>query len=270
MKATVLSDNNACGGLGGEWGLSVYIEHETSKILLDAGASGLFLKNAAALGVDLGDVDFAVLSHAHYDHATGMAVFFAVNDKANFCVRKGAAENCYFKKWLFRKYIGLPRGVLETYRDRIKFVSGDYTLYPGAYLIPHKTPDLQKIGERESMAVKTPGGWRPDDFSHEQSLVLETEKGLVIFNSCSHGGAANIVNEVRRTFPEKPVYGLIGGFHLYNKTEAEVRAFAAALNETGVHYVCTGHCTKEKAYGILQETLGDRLHRLHVGLEMTF
>ena len=270
MRATVLSDNNAFGGLGGEWGLSIYIEYGERTILLDAGASSLFLKNAEKLGCEMSRVEYAVLSHAHYDHATGMADFFAANETARFYLREGAAENCYFKAWLFRKYIGLPRGVLERYASRIAFVTGDYALYPGAYLIPHKTPELQKIGKRERMALKTPEGWKPDDFSHEQSLVLETEKGLVIFNSCSDGGAANIVGEVRRTFPGKQVYGLIGGFHLYNKTQAEVRQFAAALAETGVQYVCTGHCTKDKAYGLLRETLGERLHPLRVGLRMEF
>ncbi len=57
------------------------------------------------------------------------------------------------------------------------------------------------------------------DYSHEQSLVVDTEKGPVIFNSCSHGGAANIINEVTQTFPNKKIYGLVGGFHLFNKTE---------------------------------------------------
>ena len=72
------------------------------------------------------------------------------------------------------------------------------------------------------MCRKTPKGWIPDDFMHEQSLVLDTDKGLVILNSCSHGGAANIINEIKTTFPDKNVYGLIGGFHLFNKTEEEI------------------------------------------------
>ena len=63
---------------------------------------------------------------------------------------------------------------------------------------------------------------------------------------------------------------LIGGFHLYNKSEDEIRALAGKIKETGIAYVCTGHCTKDKAYGILKEELGDILHQLHVGLVMEF
>ncbi len=45
MKATVLSDNIPAENLGCEWGLSIFIEYHGKHILLDAGASGLFLKN---------------------------------------------------------------------------------------------------------------------------------------------------------------------------------------------------------------------------------
>ena len=71
MHITVLSDNNGTEALAGEWGLSILIEHGGLRILLDAGSSDLALKNAAALGKDLQNLDFAVLSHAHYDHADG-------------------------------------------------------------------------------------------------------------------------------------------------------------------------------------------------------
>lgn len=270
MKATVLVDNIADKGLDGEWGLSIYIEYGDRKILLDTGASDLFLQNAGKIGLSIKDVDFAVLSHAHYDHSRGMKAFFRENSKAKFYLQKSAAENCYFKKWFIRRYIGLPKNILTEYQDRIVRVDGDCTLCDGVYLIAHKTPGLEKNGKRENMAQKTPDGFKADDFSHEQSLVFETEKGLVIFNSCSHGGAANIINEVAATFPDKKVYGLIGGFHLYNKSEAEVRELAKKIRQTGIGYVCTGHCTKDRAYKILKEELGDTLNQLHVNLVMEF
>lgn len=270
MKATVLVDNIAANGLAGEWGLSIYIEYDDKRILLDTGASDLFLKNAGEMGLSIKDVDYAVLSHAHYDHSYGMKAFFANNEKAKFYLQEGTAENCYFKKWIFHKYIGLPRNILTDNQDRMVYASGDYELCKGVYLIPHKTQRLEQLGKREKMYQKRPDGWYPDNFSHEQSLVLETDNGLVIFNSCSHGGAANIIHEVAETFRNQKVYGLIGGFHLYNKSEGEIRALAGKIKETGIAYVCTGHCTKDKAYSILKEELGDILHQLHVGLVMEF
>lgn len=76
------------------------------------------------------------------------------------------------------------------------------------------------------MYQRTTKGWKLDDFSHEQSLVFRTEKELVIFNSCSHGGAANIIREVANVFPNEVVYALIGSLHLYNKPDKKIRNLA--------------------------------------------
>lgn len=266
MRATVLVDNISNGELCGEWGLSIYIEYRGKNILLDTGASDLFLKNAEMLGKEMENVDFAVLSHAHYDHADGMQNFFDHNEKAKFYLREGSAENCYTKKWVFHKYIGLPRGILKVNEERIVFAGGDYALCPGAALIPHKTPGLEQVGKRNHMYVRTRRGWRADDFSHEQSLVLETEKGLVIFNSCSHGGADHIIDEVKKSYPGREVCAMVGGFHIFGKPESEVRELARSLKNTGVREIYTGHCTGGQGYRVLREELGDMVHRLKAGL----
>lgn len=270
MRATVVVDNKKNGDIRGEWGLCIYIEYEGRKILLDAGASALFATNADSLGLSLKDVDMAVLSHAHADHANGMKVFFRANAKAKFYLREGSAENCYLHKWFLSKYIGLPKHILEEYGDRIVFVKGDTQIGEDIYLIPHKTEGLSELGKREKMYQKKRGHWYPDDFSHEQSLVFRTDKGLIIFNSCSHGGAVNIINEVSATFPEDKVYALIGGFHLFNKSAEEVQELGRRIKETGIQYVCTGHCTGQSAYETLHKELGNILQQLQVGLVMEF
>lgn len=144
MKATVLSDNIPAENLGCEWGLSIFIEYHGKHILLDAGASGLFLTNADVLGLNMKDVDFGVLSHAHYDHADGIPEFFRVNSSAPFYFRETTGENCCKGVWNYKKYIGIPKGMLKKYPDRIKLVSGDFSPCDGVYLIPHKTPGLEK------------------------------------------------------------------------------------------------------------------------------
>lgn len=269
-KMTVLVDNVPSETLAGEWGLSILIEYGEKKILADAGSSGLFAENMKKLGFSVADVDYATLSHAHYDHANGMPYFFRENQKSRLYVRETTLDNCYYKYFFIRKYIGISENLLTDYADRIETVSGDYRLCEGAYLIPHKSNGLERIGKRERMYRRTEKGWMPDDFSHEQSLVLDTGPGLVIVNCCSHGGVANIISDVRQTFPEKHIYGIIGGFHLFNKTEREVRQAAADIAQTGIDYVCTGHCTKDKAYAILKQTLGGRLHQLRTGLVLEF
>lgn len=270
MKAKIIVDNISEGNIKGEWGLCIYIEYNGKKILLDTGASDLFTRNAEIYGIDLSDIDIAVLSHAHSDHANGMEHFLKKNKKSSFYLQETARENCYVKKFIFRKYIGIHKGILQKYSDRIVYVKGDYKLCDGVYLIPHKTPELEKIGQRENMYIKKDKTWIFDNFSHEQSLVFDTKKGLVIFNSCSHGGASTIINEIKTTFPDKHVYALIGGFHLFNKSDSEIREFADEIRKTKVNYLCTGHCTGLRAYDILQEELGGIMHRFRVGLSMEF
>lgn len=84
MRITILVDNIPGCGLEAEWGLAIYIEYRGHTILLDTGGSDLFAQNAAALGLDLGAVEFGVLSHAHWDHADGMGAFFRENPTAPF------------------------------------------------------------------------------------------------------------------------------------------------------------------------------------------
>ena len=142
MKATILIDNIAKSPLKDEWGLSVFIEHEGKKILLDTGASALFRSNAKKLGADLSDVDCAVLSHAHYDHADGMEEFFNHNSKAKFYLKEECKENCYGRRFIFSKYIGIKKGILKGFSHRIEYVKGDTEIEKGVYLIPHKTENL--------------------------------------------------------------------------------------------------------------------------------
>ena len=175
---------------------------------------------------------------------------------------------CYHKRRFFRVYIGIPKKLINKYPDRIELVSGDYKLMDGVYLIPHKSSGLSSIGVREKMYVRKNHKWYPDDFAHEQSLVLDTEKGLVILNSCSHGGVENIINEVQETFPEKRIYGYIGGLHLFNKSEEEILNVAKAFKDKNIECIYTGHCTKNRAYGILKNELGERIEQLKVGLEI--
>lgn len=267
MKATVLIENAADEGLLEEWGLSIWIEYQGKRILLDTGKSGQFAENAKRLGVDLKKADFGVLSHAHYDHADGMRTFFECNGHAPFYLRRGCAENCYRKLFLSHKYIGMEKGLLGDYQDRILFADGDYEVVPGCFLIPHK---LESSFAVNRMCVKRNRRWYPDRFDHEQSLVFDTEKGLVVFSSCSHTGVDNILKEVSTTFPERRIYALVGGFHLFERPEAEVRRLAAGILESGVERVYTGHCTGNAAYDILKEELGEKLNRLRTGLIMEF
>lgn len=266
MRIKILVDNNTRDTLQAEWGLSLLIEYEGHLILLDAGTTGVFAENAKELGPPVDKIELAVLSHAHYDHADGLERFFQENRSAKCYIRSCCGEDCYDRKK--DKYIGIKAGLLKTYGDRFVRIEGDYELLPGVTLLPHKTKGLEKLGEKVGMYRYRDGVWIPDDFSHEQSLVFETGKGLVICNSCCHSGADHIIEEVKQTFPEKKVYALIGGLHLYRSSDEEVFALAEKIRETGIRKVYTGHCTGERAFKRLKETLGDTVEQFYTGMEI--
>ncbi len=270
MRATVLVDNIGNETVQGEWGLCIHIAYEETKLLLDGGASGLFAENAEKLGICIEDVDLAVLSHAHYDHADGLPEFLRRNGKAKLYLQKSCKANCYKREGPEEyRYIGMPESLMQA-EDRLVRADGDMEIMKGVWLLAHRTPGLAEKGEAEKLYRKEADGFQPDDFAHEQSLVLDCPNGLVIFNSCCHGGADNIIKEVRDALPGRPVQALVGGFHLYNKTDEQVRALARGIRETGIRRVCTGHCTGDRPFEVLQEELGDVVEHLRVGLVTDF
>ena len=99
MKWTVLSDNRSSDShLSTEHGLSILLETEQHKILLDTGASDLFIRNAGQLGIDLSDVDYVFISHGHSDHAGGLRYFMEHNQKAKVIVSPDAMGGKFFSK----------------------------------------------------------------------------------------------------------------------------------------------------------------------------
>ena len=107
--------------------------------------------------------------------------------------------------------------------------------------------------------------------------MLEGEKGLVVFNSCSHSGIVPIVREVLDQLPGKQVYAVVGGFHMaakgqgaLNCTPEYVFQVAGALKELGVEELHTGHFTGETALALLRERFGPHCHALATGQVLNF
>lgn len=275
MKITALVENKSNDGFIGEHGLSVFIEYENRKILLDTGTTGLYAENAVKMGIDLSLVDTAILSHAHYDHSGGYEEFFAVNKKASVYLQDCCSENCYRESAGEKKYIGIPGGLLEKYPDRFKYIHGDIQLGDNIYLIAHHTPNLALRGQWAGMYRLEDGAWMDDDFAHEQSLVFDTPGGLIIFNSCCHAGADVIIKEVRERMGNRCVYAIIGGFHLkdiMNQGDAgviQVHELGEKLKSLNVPNIYTGHCTGTRAFSLLKEILGEALYYLKTGDKIT-
>ena len=270
LEMTVLIDNLAEAPLFGEWGLSILIDADDKRILLDTGASGLFARNAEHLGIDLGSVDTGVLSHAHYDHADGLDAFFTLNRSAPFLLREGACENCFGVKEGLLRYIGVKTGILSEYAARIQYVGGVHEIADGIWLVPHRRADYSAIALRNDLYTVDNGERRPDDFAHEQSLVIEIDTGLVVFNSCSHAGMTNILADIREMLGRDDVRAYVGGLHLYKMTDEELDALGQEIEHTGIERIFTGHCTGDHAFDFLKARLGGRIEQFSSGFHYCF
>ena len=114
MKIISLIENTSLNDkMETEHGLSLYIEFKNHKILFDMGQSDMFSRNAKKLGVDLSDVDIAILSHGHYDHGGGLKRFLTINQRAPVYVNHYAFGEHYNG---IEKYIGLDKSLQKEER----------------------------------------------------------------------------------------------------------------------------------------------------------
>ena len=258
-KWTVLSDNrNNDIRLCTEHGLSILLETERQKILLDTGASDVFIRNAEILGLDLSNVDYVFISHGHSDHAGGLRYFMEHNQKAQIIVSPDAMSGKFFSK----------RGNLHSITtewpqigdDRLILIDQTSEIAEGLYAIAH-IPQINPMpkGNKHLFVEGANGEYVNDDFRHE--LALYTDGFL--FTGCAHNGLENILAAC--PFPVKSV---VGGFHLLDgpDTAEELMELAGRLKE---HYPSTqfytSHCTGDNVFEVMKGVMGEQLQSFGCG-----
>ena len=268
MRIRVLMENGPIEYLDYEHGLSLYIAHNGKQYLLDTGASENFARNAALMEILVQDIDMAILSHGHYDHSGGFGLFVEKNEVASIYAMEGALEHFGSDSGGVFHEIGVPERVKKVLRDRVTFINQVTEVVEGVTLVPHSTPNLKAIGKRAHLYREKDGLWLADDFAHEMSVVFETDGELVVFNSCSHAGLQNIVEEVKAALPGKKIGAYIGGLHMKGKrgdreictySPEEVKELTDYIKAEGIQRLYTGHCTGKPAYDMLQEELGGEI-----------
>lgn len=269
MKITVLTENTtASEDFACEHGLSLFIETTTHKILFDMGKSDLFAQNAAKAGVDLSQVDIAFLSHGHYDHGGGLAAFLLINSKAKIFMQPDAFGAFYSSRPGGNKaYIGIDPALQEN--DRFVPAGTDMVIDDELRIFAQPSgQDLLSTGNA-SLFKKIADEYVPDDFTHEQSVLICDEGISVLIAGCAHRGIVNIIENMRQKTSAYPQY-VFGGFHLFNPAEkkaeepALIRKVGTYLKSTGARFY-TGHCTGIEPYQELKELLGEYINYAATG-----
>ncbi len=255
-----------------EHGLSFHIHKEEYNILFDMGASESFAYNAQKMGIDLNNIDLAVISHGHYDHGGGLKTFFKENKNSEVYL-KPLGKYYRLNDPLSPQEINLDIDVLEKNSLRLKYIRENREVLPGIHLISSIIQKYDSRQDNNGLYKMKNGKMVRDDFDHELLMILEEKDKIIIISGCSHQGILNMIETACNLFPQKHIKAIIGGFHLIYPTEfsqkkdysTHIKKIGEKIAEYPVEMIYTGHCTSEKSYNILKEVLKDRLNYAYTG-----
>lgn len=259
MRWTILVDNRTTDpALQTEHGLSIFLETERYRILLDMGASDMFIRNAERLEIDLSTVDYVFISHGHNDHAGGLKHFMTVNDTAKIIVSPDALRGKFFSR---RRYFhSITTEWPEIPPERLLTVEHSGWIADDLYVIA-RIPQVHPMpkGNQHLFVQDADGTYIPDDFRHELALYSD---GL-LFTGCAHNGLENILAAT-----PFPVNEVVGGFHLLDghESEDELRELAYRLSDSypQAHFH-TSHCTGDAVFVTMNKVMGERLQAFSCG-----
>jgi 7,8-dihydropterin-6-yl-methyl-4-(beta-D-ribofuranosyl)aminobenzene 5'-phosphate synthase len=246
----------------GEWGFSALVEADGHRILLDTGAHPeTVLQNARDLNIDLSNVNEVILTHNHWDHVRGLMTLRRELMKKNpsaLSVAHVATGIFYSRptpKGESNEMIAIRKEYEATGGKIVEHAAGS-EIFPGAWLtgpVPRKYPERNWS---VSGKVQTPTGLVEDNIPEDQSLVLNTPQGLVVVTGCGHAGIVNILTYAAEEFPNRPVYGVVGGLHLFPASDSQLDWTGDKLKEFKVANLLGAHCTGIEAIYHLRERAG--------------
>jgi 7,8-dihydropterin-6-yl-methyl-4-(beta-D-ribofuranosyl)aminobenzene 5'-phosphate synthase len=140
----------------------------------------------------------------------------------------------------------------------------------GAFYLSGEIPRLTKyeVGLPGHLRQSEDGqSWDPDPLLMDERFISVhlKGKGQFVFSACSHAGLINVLNHARATFPEVPLYGVMGGLHLAGVNEKVIPDTIGDLKRFGLKLIAPGHCTGWRAISAMAANFGDELVPSAVG-----
>jgi len=276
---TLVENTSGVPTLYGEWGQSLLLEADGLKILFDTGPSRHVLDNAKKLGIELSTIDKIVISHGHYDHTGGLKDVLALI-KGSGNRPEGIEiiahpdifqEKHFYLKGLPAREIGMPgtRADLEALganfrlsRDPVKL--SDNIMTTGEVQI---SVDYELIDA--TLHIKDEDDYIPDLLADDLSMVIKTEKGLVILLGCGHRGLINTILHAQRIAGVEQIYAIIGGTHLISANKTQMDETVKALKRFHITKLGVSHCTGLKFGAILANEFGEAFFFNSAGTKTT-
>jgi 7,8-dihydropterin-6-yl-methyl-4-(beta-D-ribofuranosyl)aminobenzene 5'-phosphate synthase len=247
------SDNKA---VTKDWGFSALVEHDGKRILFDTGNNPeIFEHNVKALNVDLTKLDFAVISHRHADHASGLKYLLKINPDVTVYVPADGGNGFGGAEWpvaFFRPEPSLPA--------KMRYFDGAYPEHPHA----GKLYDTGHFVLVDKLTEVAPGIFLVYTVSKiprtlelpELTLAIKGPHGLILVDGCSHSGIEEILQAASAV--DSHTHIVFGGLHLVQTPVPDIDRLVDALkNKWKLDEIAPGHCTGEPAFLRLQKAFGD-------------
>lgn len=272
VKLTILCENcvekASPYGLLGEYGFSCLVETGDGSYLFDTGGGLTIINNAARLGIDLSRLDGIILSHGHFDHTgglkqvlekTGPIAVYAHPDlfSRRFSSHGGPIRNIGIA-WDQKELEALGAD-FQLAKDPVKIA--EKVLLSGCVprVNPHETGDSRLLIEGAE------GKHVSDPLEDDLSLILRTDKGLVLLLGCAHAGLINIIDHAVAVTGEKRIHAILGGTHLMYSGKDQLKATMDRLENAEVTHIGASHCTGRNGALALAERFGERFFSATVG-----
>ena len=269
VKATILCENSVfhIPGAIAEHGLSIFLETDRGNYLLDTGQGKAIVNNAQVLGIDLRNIKGIILSHHHFDHSGGLGPVLDLKGAVDLYAHPDFFRESYSVTGGKARYIGVPypRPLLEAKGAAFKFSDEFRQIEPGFWLtgeVPRRTD--YELGDQK-LSVKSGDGFVKDDIRDDQSVVIETEKGLFIVLGCCHSGIINTLSYIVEKMGERRIHAVIGGTHLGPVSDEQREKSIEALKAFDIERLGVSHCTGLKTAARLAGEFGERFFFCNVG-----
>jgi 7,8-dihydropterin-6-yl-methyl-4-(beta-D-ribofuranosyl)aminobenzene 5'-phosphate synthase len=272
MKITILCENTVGRRVGlGEHGFSALIETDHGNYLFDTGRGESVVRNSLELNKDLRTVKKIFLSHGHYDHTGGLPEVLKLRgevdihahpnvflDRVHVVEENGKETN---------RFVGIPykRSYLESLGANFILNKDFFEVEEGIFLtgeVPRKT-SFEKLDPK--LFTEIDGKTNPDVFLDDQSLILNTERGLLVILGCAHSGIINILNHIINKTGKDKFYAIVGGTHLDFLASEQLEESIKALRKIQIEKIGASHCTGMSGAFRLHQEFGDRFFYGHVG-----
>jgi len=262
VTITTLVENTAgIPSVLGEWGQSLLIEADGKRILFDTGPSGIIIGNAKNLNADLSNIDVIVLSHGHYDHTGGLKDVLNLIRQAG--TRPDGVEiighhDIFQKKCVYIKGVHHGKADIPFSRSELESLGARFNLSHKPVKISENiltTGEIEITNSYEKidaiLHVQEGDQFIPDPLADDLSVIIKTEKGLIVLLGCAHRGIINNIHHAQKITGEDRIYAVIGGTHLISAGPEQMSETIKALKQLNIQKLGASHCTGLKSAAIL-------------------